>query len=91
MRRRSDVVSRLEAVYREAYDRASEDGRENEMAALDFRFQRDQILLEALLDVRDALGKLGAEGGGGESSLLDKAKALQRLAGLEGPRTKRLP
>lgn len=86
MRDRDVILSNLEDVYRRAYDRARDAGREDEMADLDHRFQRDQLLLEAVLDVRDLLAAAPAPGeeddGGGGGSLLEKAEALRRLTRL---------
>ena len=58
-RPRDHIVTNLESLYREAYARASAQGDEGEMARLDFAFRRDQLYLEAILDVRDLLGGLG--------------------------------
>jgi hypothetical protein len=55
-RPREQIVGNLEALYREAYDRARLTGDQAEMARLDFGFRRDQLYLEAILDVRDRLG-----------------------------------
>src|SRR5205807_3156033 len=43
------------AIYREAYDRAKSAGDQARMADLDAAYQREQLLLEVLLDIRDAL------------------------------------
>jgi len=45
----------LESIYREAYDRAKKTGDERRMADLDAAYQREQLLLEVLLDIRDGL------------------------------------
>lgn len=85
MRDRETILSNLEQVYREAYERAREEEDSGEMDRLDFRFRRDQLLLEALLDVRQllALPAEDAEEDGEEgSSLLEKAEALRRLTRL---------
>ncbi len=85
MRRRTDVVSSLEAVYKEAYDKASEAPDGKEMDALDFGFQRDQVFLEVLLDIRDAMAKLrhaAQDRGSGDSGILDKAKALHKFTSI---------
>jgi len=42
-------------VYREAYDRAKAAKDERRMADLDAAFQREQLLLEVLLDIRDGM------------------------------------
>jgi hypothetical protein len=54
-RPRERILANLEAIYREAYDRAKAAGDQARMADLDAAFQREQLLLEVLLDVRDAL------------------------------------
>jgi hypothetical protein len=55
-RPRERILENLETVYREAYDRAKEAGDDRRMADLDAAFQREQLLLEVLLDIRDGLG-----------------------------------
>ncbi len=85
MRARSRIIGSLESVYREAYQKADQAGDEARMRALDFGFQRDQVLLEAMLDVRDGLAGLRGEEPKAESSLLDKAMAIRRFTKL-GPR-----
>ena len=54
-RPRDRILGNLETVYREAYDRAKTAGDERRMLDLDAAFQREQLLLEVLLDIRDAL------------------------------------
>ena len=54
-RPREHILSNLEALYREAYARAQAAGDDAEMARLDFGYRRDQLYLEAVLDVRDLL------------------------------------
>ncbi|HET9384325.1 MAG TPA: hypothetical protein VFO67_04195 [Gemmatimonadales bacterium] len=56
-RHRQQILDNLEAIYREAYDRAKKTGDERRMADLDAAYQREQLLLEVLLDIRDGLGK----------------------------------
>ena len=80
MRARAKIIESLESVYRQAYEQAEKSGNADRMAELDFGFQRDQIVLEALLDVRDALGRLPAPESAPEPSLLDKAMAIRRFA-----------
>ena len=59
-RPRERILENLESVYREAYDRARTAGDERRMADLDAAFQREQLLLEVLLDIRDELGSRAA-------------------------------
>jgi hypothetical protein len=54
-RPRDRILSNLESVYREAFDRAKASGDERRMADLDAAYQREQLLLEVLLDIRDAV------------------------------------
>ena len=54
-RQRQQILDNLESVYREAYDRAKKAGDERRMADLDAAYQREQLLLEVLLDIRDGL------------------------------------
>lgn len=59
-RPRERILQNLEAVYREAYDRAKAAGDDRRMLDLDAAFQREQLLLEVLLDIRDSLAAAGA-------------------------------
>jgi hypothetical protein len=54
-RPRDRILGNLETIYREAYDRAKASGDERRMLDLDASYQREQLLLEVLLDIRDAL------------------------------------
>ncbi len=54
-RQRQQILDNLDAVYREAYDRAEAAHDARLMADLDAAYQREQLLLEVLLDIRDAL------------------------------------
>jgi hypothetical protein len=54
-RHRQQILDNLDVIYREAYDRAKKAGDERRMADLDASYQREQLLLEVLLDIRDAL------------------------------------
>ena len=58
MRSRDQIFKNLEALYREAYDRAKAAEDERRMADLDASYQREQLLLEVLLDIRDQLRAL---------------------------------
>lgn len=76
VRPRERILANLEAIYREAYERAKAAGDQIRMADLDASYQREQLLLEVLLDVRDAVwanrapapGDAGSGGGGGGAS-----------------------
>lgn len=80
-RPRARVLANLETVYREAYNRAKEAGDKARMLDLDAAYQREQLLLEVLLDIRDALT---AHGGSGSKSAIEKFADLQRLTKLKG-------
>lgn len=57
MRPRDRILSNLESTYREAFEAAKARDDQVEMARLDFEFQRDQIHLEVLLDLRTLLAE----------------------------------
>lgn len=80
MRSRSRVLQSLEGVYREAFESARERKDTAEMARLDLEYQRDQLQLEVLLDLRDMLSAPEDEEKG--PSLLERAQALRRLTKL---------
>ncbi len=81
MRDRERILGNLEELYRAAFRRAEESGEEEGMARLDFDFQRDQLQMEILLDIRELLAAPGpvAEGEEKSTSLLERAQALRRL------------
>lgn len=85
-RPREHLLANLETLYREGYARAQAAGDERDMARLDFDFRRDQLYMEAILDVRDALhGPRTAPGEGqkqGEKSVIDQINDLRGLARL---------
>ena len=54
-RARQQILDNLDGIYREAYERAKAAKDERRMADLDAAYQREQLLLEVLLDVRDGL------------------------------------
>ena len=80
MRPRERILVNLESIYREAYDRAKQMEDKERMLDLDASFQREQLILEVLLDVRDALYALGEESSS-ESALkkLDTLRKITRL------------
>ena len=57
-RPRQRIFDNLETIYREAYERAKGAGDEKRMLDLDAAYQREQLLLEVLLDIRDTLTAL---------------------------------
>jgi len=54
-RSRDKILTNLEEMYREAFERARTSGDPSQMATLDFAYRREQLYFEVLLDVRDAL------------------------------------
>ena len=82
-RPRERILNNLETIYREAYARAKETGDEERKMDLDASFQREQLILEVLLDVRDAMAAFT------ETSMsevaLKKLATLRNLAKLTKP------
>lgn len=79
MRDRDRVLQSLENVFRDAFAAADEADAKDEMARLDLEYQRDQLRLEVLLDIRDLLTP---EAEDATVSLLEKAQNLRRLTKL---------
>ena len=84
MRDRQRILGNLDQMYRDAFQRAEGKGDEDVMARLDFEFQRDQLYMELLLDIREFFSAMdkGKDSEGGATSLLEKAQAIRRLARL---------
>jgi hypothetical protein len=80
-RHRQQILDNLESVYRDAYDRAKKAGDERRMADLDAAYQREQLLLEVLLDIRDGLGKSAPkpESGADPIAALDTIRRITKL------------
>jgi hypothetical protein len=79
MRDRQRILDNLEKLYRNELERGAAGGAD--VPRLDFEFQRDQIYLEVMLDLRDLLGEAPEEEDT-TSSLLDKAQKLRNLTRL---------
>jgi hypothetical protein len=79
MRSRDRVLQSLENVYRSAFTNAEEAGEKDKMASLDVDYQRDQLQLEVLLDIRDLLAP---EVQDKTISLLEKAQSIRKLTKL---------
>ena len=80
MRDRQRILDNLEKLYRGELNRnAGSEGADG--GRLDFEFQRDQLYLEVLLDLRDLSGDTPAEEKS-TSSLLEKAQQLRNLTRL---------
>jgi len=83
MRTRERVLQSLEKVYRSAFALAEESADEGRMRTLDLEYQRDQIQLEVLLDIRDLLSVNAPEAAGdAPESLLEKAQKIRNLTRL---------
>ncbi len=81
MRDRQRILDNLEKLYRGDLDRnAGSEGVDGER--LDFEFQRYQLYLEILLDLRDLFGVAPPEEEKSTSSLLEKAQQLRNLTRL---------
>ncbi len=78
-RPRDRILANLDRIYREAYKRAKETDDASRMLDLDASYQREQLILEVLLDVRDALDRIAS---GPAESMLDKLKALKKVTKL---------
>jgi hypothetical protein len=76
MRSRERILTNLEAIYRESYERAKKGADEGRMIDLDSAYMRDQLMLEILLDIRDLFSVAPAASGG---SALEKLEAIRRL------------
>ncbi len=84
MRPRQQILDNLDSVYREAYDRAKALKDERRMADLDAAYQREQLLLEVLLDIRDGISgpskqKPPADSGASPMAALDTIRRITRL------------
>ncbi len=74
------ILENLESIYREAYDRAKKTDDSSRMMDLDASFQREQLLLEVLLDIRDGIHAIGEAPSA--QTALEKLKALKDLTRL---------
>jgi hypothetical protein len=81
MRSRDRILTNLETIYRDAYDRARGNDDARRMEELDAAYMRDQLMLEILLDIRD-LFSVAPAAPAPESSALEKLEALRRLTKL---------
>lgn len=79
VRPRQQILDNLDSVYREAYDRAKKAGDERRMVDLDAAYQREQLLLEVLLDIRDGLGGTKPAPGSNPIAALDTIRRITKL------------
>lgn len=82
MRSRERVLQSLENVYRGAFTEAEKGGETEAMARLDMDYQRDQLQLEVLLDIRDLLTPADEDTADKTISLLEKAQNIRKLTKL---------
>jgi len=82
VRSRDRILKSLEAVFREAFTQAEARGDRAAMESLDFEYQREQLRMEVLLDIRDRLPAEPAPEPSSTTSLLEKAEALRRITRL---------
>ncbi|MEM7416091.1 MAG: hypothetical protein AAF389_11380 [Gemmatimonadota bacterium] len=82
MRSRERVLQSLEKVYVEAFTAAERDGDAGAMARLDLEYQRDQLQLEVLLDIRALLTPADGDSADKTISLLEKAQSIRKLTKL---------
>lgn len=80
MRSRDKILTNLESIYREAYDRAKQAEDAGRMMDMDAAYQREQLLLEVLMDIRDAIHSIGDAPN--EKTALQKLHALKKLTQL---------
>ena len=82
-RARQQILDNLESVYREAYERAKIAKDERRMVDLDAAYQREQLLLEVLLDIRDGLSapkqKPPSDPAGNPLAALDTIRRITKL------------
>jgi len=79
VRSRERVLQSLEKVYVDAFKTAEAGGDADRMGALEVAYQRDQLHLEVMLDIRDLLAPEAPER---TASLLEKAQSLRKLTKL---------
>jgi hypothetical protein len=79
VRPRQQILDNLDSVYREAYDRAKKAGDERRMTDLDAAYQREQLLLEVLLDIRDGLGGTKPATSSNPMAALDTIRRITKL------------
>lgn len=54
-RSRDRILTNLDEMYRDAFERAKTSGDDAQMVSLDFAYRREQLYFEILLDIRDAM------------------------------------
>ena len=82
MRDRERILQSLDKVYRGAFTAAEKAADTARMERLDLEYQRDQLHLEVLLDMRELLLPEQPQDESTTKSLLEKAQQLRRLTKL---------
>ncbi len=82
MRSRERVLQSLEKVYRGAFSAAEQAGDAGAMERLDLEYQREQLHLEVLLDIRELLLPEEPDAADKTQSLLEKAQKIRKLTKL---------
>jgi len=82
MRSRDRVLQSLEKVYVAAFSEAEQAGDTTRMEKLDMDYQRDQLHLEVLLDIRELLAPAESDKTDKTISLLEKAQSIRQLTKL---------
>lgn len=80
-RPRDRILTNLETIFREAYEQAKQDEDTRRMLDLDSSYQREQLLLEVLLDIRDVLHEVVESKS--KQSAVEKLSALKKLTKLK--------
>ncbi len=78
MRSRDEILGNLETIYQASFDAAKQASQPRRMEELDSAYQRDQLMMEILIDVRDLLARQPAAPPG--QTVLDQLEAFRRLA-----------
>ena len=81
-RPRERILDNLDSLYRDAYERAKVAGDERRMADLDAAYQREQLLLEVLLDIRDAVTAPPARKAGAPADPIAAIKTIRQISKL---------
>ncbi len=82
MRSRERILQSLEKVYLGAFSEAESAGDGARMAELDMAYQRDQLQLEVLPDVRELLTPAETDQADKTITLLEKAQSIRKLTKL---------
>jgi hypothetical protein len=81
MRPRDRILANLENIYRDSYERAKTEGLQLRMEELDAAYQRDQLMMEVFLDIRDLFLQAPPAAQPGTGAI-EKLEALRRLTKL---------